>query len=84
MLNEKQIKLAIDSKIRCLVQHDSEKYSKGDSVKVYRRVLESEIYDFIINVDSRLYLESIEYVFAAYDLEVEKGENSMIEFISRD
>lgn len=49
MLNEKQIKLAIDSKIRCLVQHDSEKYSKGDLAKAYRRVLESELYDFIIN-----------------------------------
>ena len=53
-------------------------------MKAYRRVLESELYDFIINVDSRLYLESIEYIFNAYDLGVEKGEDSMIEFISRD
>ena len=28
MLSEKQLKLAIDSKIRCLVQYDSEKYSE--------------------------------------------------------
>ena len=84
MLTNKSIKGAIESKIRCLIQYDSENYTNGNLEESYRRVSTSKLYEFILNPDSRLFIEPIDYIFEAYDIEQKQGVDLMIDFISED
>ena len=82
MLTDKEINTAIDSKVRCLIQYDSENYTNGNLERSCRRVLKSKLYDLIINPDSRLFIEPIDYIFEAYNIEKRQGVDLMMDFIS--
>lgn len=83
-ITEQRIKSAIWSKIRCLTKYDAQKYSKNNLIKAYRNVLSTELYKFIVDPETRMYIEPIEYVYEAYDLEKTEGYDAMLAFIQEE
>jgi hypothetical protein len=80
-LTKKQIKSGMDSKIRCLVRYDAENYTNGDLAKSMARVMSSKLYDLIYTKDTGIFLESIHYVYAAYEEELSGGEKGLMDFV---
>lgn len=55
-----------------------------DHEAAYKALLATELYELLQDADTRLFLETNEYLQAAYDRECTSGKDALYEFINQD
>lgn len=81
-MEEGKIKLAIQSKINCLVKLDMDMH-KIKQAEAYINVMQTELFKLLKDESTKLYLESKEFIEEAYKIEINKSSSDMIKFIAK-
>lgn len=78
-----KIKMAIKSKVICLVKYEMER-SHVDESTAFSSVASTELYTLIKEPETRLYLEPIEVIREAFDIEKTDSADAMKLYVSSD
>lgn len=58
------------------------KKQNADYEKAYRKLLSMEFYNLLLDMETRLFLETNEYLCEACDRELDRGVDALYEFIN--
>lgn len=58
------------------------KKQNADYEKAYRKLLSMELYNLLLDMETRLFLETNEYLCEACDRELDKGVDALYEFVN--
>ncbi len=58
------------------------KKQNADYEKAYRKLLSMELYNLLLDMETRLFLETNEYLCEACDRELDRGVDALYEFIN--
>ncbi len=59
------------------------KYNVSEE-EAYQRLMEMELYELLLDVDTRLYLEPNEFLIRCCEIECDKGKEALYRFINTD
>lgn len=59
------------------------KYNVSEE-EAYQRLMEMELYELLLDADTRLYLEPNEFLIRCCEMECDKGKEALYRFISTD
>ena len=59
------------------------KYNVSED-EAYQRLMEMELYELLLDVDTRLYLEPNEFLIRCCEIECDKGKEALYRFINTD
>lgn len=82
MAAENKIKTAIGMSVIEITKFLMSRYNMNQEA-AYRKLLGTELYSLLNDTDTRLYLETNEYLCKACELELEEGEASLYKFINQ-
>lgn len=82
-MHESKINVTMGMCVVALTRHIMNKENL-DYEAAYKRLLTTELYKLLNDSDTRLFLERNEYLYIAYDKEVEHGKDAMYEYINED
>lgn len=82
MAAENKIKTAIGMSVIEITKFLMSRYNM-DQELAYRKLLETELYSLLNDIDTRLYLETNEYLCKACELELDEGEEALYDFINQ-
>ena len=83
MMSQSKIETTIGMCVIALTRHIMLK-ENVDYESAYKCLLQTEIYDLLKDQDSRLYLETNDYLIKAYDTESAEGKNALYNFINKE
>ncbi len=66
-----------------LTKHLMQKYGLPQD-QAYARLLQTEIYTLLMDIDTRLYLETNQYLCEACDRKCDDGSDALYEYINRE
>lgn len=81
-MSESKIETAKGICVVALTKHIMEKQSL-DCENAYKRLLATELYQLLQDSETRLFLETNEYLNEAYDRESEDGKGALYEYIQQ-
>ena len=55
-----------------------------DYEAAYKTLLTTELYKLLLDSETRLFLETNEYLCEAYDVEISQGKDALYEYINKD
>ena len=82
-MSESKIETATGLCVVALTKYMMQK-QKLDFETAYKKLLITELYQLLQDAETRLYLETNEYLIAACDRELEGGKDALYEFINKD
>lgn len=82
-MSQSKIETTIGMCVIALTRHIMQK-ENVDYESAYKRLLQTELYDLLKDQDSRLYLETNDYLIKAYDTESTEGKNALYNFINKE
>lgn len=82
MAAENKIKTAIGMSVIEITKFLMSRYNM-DQELAYRKLLGTELYTLLNDIDTRLYLETSEYLCKACELELDEGEEALYDFINQ-
>lgn len=82
-MNESRIETAIGMCVVSLTKHIMQK-EELDYESSYKKLLTTELYKLLKDIDTRLFLEKNEYLKEAYDTEVKFGKGALYEYINNE
>lgn len=80
-MTENRIELTKASCIIALTKHIMQKYSL-DLKAAYIKLMNSKLYELLLDSDSRMYLEPNDYLVQAYNVETDLGINEFCSYIN--
>lgn len=80
-LNESRIETTTGMCVVALTKYLMKKQN-ADYEKAYRKLLSMELYNLLLDMETRLFLETNEYLCEACDRELDKGVDALYEFIN--
>lgn len=83
MMSQSKIETTIGMCVIALTRHIMQK-ENVDYESAYKCLLQTELYDLLKDKDSRLFLETNEYLIKAYDTEVSEGKNALYNLINNE
>lgn len=83
MMSQSKIETTIGMCVIALTRHIMQK-EDVDNESAYKCLLQTELYDLLKDPDSRLYLETNDYLIKAYDTELTGGKNALYNFINKE
>ena len=81
MLSDNKIEIAIQSKVIYLTKKIMQNENCNEEI-AYKNLINTKIYEMLLNKESGLYLEPAEFITEAYELERDSSIEDMIEFIN--
>ena len=81
MLGDNKIEIAIQSKVIYLTKKIMQSENCNEEI-AYKNLMNTKIYEILLNKESGLYLEPAEFVVEAYELERGSSIEDMIKFIN--
>lgn len=81
-MNESKIETATGMCVVALTKHIM-KTEKLAYEEAYKRLLTTELYQLLQDAETRLFLETNEYLCEAYDNEMKLGKDALYEYINR-
>ena len=82
-MSESKVNVTTGMCVVALTKHIMKK-ENVDYETAYKKLLATELYKLLNDSDTRLFLERNEYLYVAYDKEMELGEDAMYKFINED
>lgn len=82
-MSEGKIETAIGLCVVALTKHIIEKQNLGYEA-AYKKLLTTELYKLLQDSETRLFLETNEYLVEACDKELEDGKDALYEYINKD
>lgn len=82
-MSESKIETTIGMSVVALTKHIMQKENL-DYVVAYKKLLTTELYKLLLDVETQLFLETDEYLCEAYDKEAELGKDALYEYINKD
>lgn len=83
MIDNNKKEAAIKTKIITLTKIIMQ-LEKCNEQNAYKRLATTHLYELILNKNTGLYLEPIEFIVKAYEIERTKSIDEMVQFISND
>lgn len=80
---ESKIEVTTGMCVVALTRHIMQK-ENIDYEEAYKRLLTTELYKLLQDVETRLFLERNDYLAEAYDYEVDLGKDALYEYINRE
>lgn len=80
-LNESRIETTTGMCVVALTKYLMKKQN-ADYEKAYRKLLSMELYNLLLDMETRLFLETNEYLCEACDRELDRGVDALYEFIN--
>lgn len=80
-LNESRIETTTGMCVVALTKYLMKKQN-ADCEKAYRKLLSMELYNLLLDMETRLFLETNEYLCEACDRELDRGVDALYEFIN--
>ena len=82
-MSEGRIETTMGMSVIALTRHIMSKHNL-DYEAAYKKLLTTELYKLLQDAETRLYLETNEYLNAAYDEEIRLGKEALYEYINAD
>lgn len=82
MAAESRIQTAIGMSVIEITKFLMSRYNLNQEA-AYRKLLQTELYSLLNDIETRLYLETNEYLCKACELELDEGETALYEFINQ-
>lgn len=82
-MNESKIETTTGMCVIALTKHIMKK-KQLDYEAAYKVLLTTELYKLLQDSETRLFLETNEYLIEAYDNEINYGKDALYEYINRD
>lgn len=82
-MNEGKIKTVIGLCVVALTKHIMKKFNFTYEA-AYKKLLTTELYKLLLDSETRLFLETNEYLCEACNKELEGGQDSLYEYINND
>ena len=82
-MKESKIKTTIGLCVVALSKFLMKKYNVSEE-EAYQRLMEMELYELLLDVDTRLYLEPNEFLIRCCEIECDKGKEALYRFINTD
>ncbi len=82
-MNEGKIQTTTGLCVVALTRHIMEKW-KLDYEDAYKKLLGTTLYELLQDSETRLFLETNEYLSKACDVEMESGKDAFYEYINKD
>ncbi|MCI9282225.1 MAG: hypothetical protein HFG56_02930 [Lachnospiraceae bacterium] len=82
-MKESKIETTIGLCVVALSKFLMKKYSVLEE-EAYQRLMEMELYELLLDTDTRLYLESNEFLIQCCEIECDKGKEALYRFINAD
>lgn len=82
-MHESRIETTTGMCVVALTKHIMKKENL-DFETAYKRLLATELYKHLQDAETRLFLETNEYLCGAYDKEMELGKDAFYEYINKD
>ena len=83
MISQSKVETTIGMCVIALTRHIMQK-ENIDYESAYKCLLQTELYDLLKDAESRLFLETNEYLIKAYDTEILEGKNALYDFINKE
>lgn len=80
-MSESKIEVTTGMCVVALTRHIMQK-KQVDYEKAYKMLLNSEVYKLLQDAETRLFLETNEYLAEAYDCELDFGKDALYEYIN--
>ncbi len=80
-MTESRIELTKASCVIALTKHIMQKYSL-DLKNAYVKLMNSKLYELLVDSDSRMYLEPNDYLIKAYNIETDLGVDQFSAYIN--
>ena len=80
-MNESRIETTTGMCVVALTKYLMKKQN-ADYEKAYRKLLSMELYNLLLDMETRLFLETNEYLCEACDRELDRGVDALYEFIN--
>lgn len=80
-MNEEQIQSAISSKVICLVKEIMQQGGNSED-EAYASFMDMELYGLLTAVETRMYLEPIEYIYECYQIEKGQRKEELFKYVS--
>lgn len=81
-MSESRIETATGMCVVALTRHIMEKHRLGYEA-AYKKLLVTELYKLLQDSETRLFLETNEYLKEAYDEEMEYGKEALYEYVNK-
>ena len=81
-MKESKIETTIGLCVVALSKFLMKKYSVLE--EAYQRLMEMELYELLLDTDTRLYLEPNEFLIQCCEIECDKGKEALYRFINAD
>lgn len=82
-MKESKIETTIGLCVVALSKFLMKKYGVSEE-EAYQRLMEMELYELLLDADTRLYLEPNEFLIRCCETECDKGKEALYRFISED
>ncbi len=82
-MKESKIETTIGLCVVALSKFLMKKYSVLEE-EAYQRLMEMELYELLLDTDTRLYLEPNEFLIQCCEIECDKGKEALYRFINAD
>lgn len=81
-MNKSKIETVMGMCIVALTKYLMKQYGWNEE-DAYKKLMKMELYELLIDTDSRLYLETNDYLCYCCQIECEKGKEALYEFINQ-